>query len=323
MKKIISKISEKSKKIFDSIKAFFKKIFNKNDKQNKPTKLTETELLASTTVTKVISPPSLGSKTQFWYGRVNYWADSGTLQKKEVEYMKKVGLTGYIIEMAGWGSSDMRQSANSAKYKNWVKRIQTYYNHLHKLCKQNGLWLFVCIVNDNALSSKHGNKAVDQKHYYSNVAKDLLNIILDDGPENVIVQPISELYPSRVKNHPGSAFQKNAIGKLKSKKFLTCNNDGYGRPSGFGGCNYMAWHPDKISHLPAKATKSKTFIVSDTGGIISELNGGTNCDKTDANCKPSKIKEWRKKVNGYAVCGYYDFKRKSYNEAAIKAMAGK
>ena len=267
------------------------------------------------------TPPKIGSGTQYWYGRVNYWADTGALQKKEIEYMRKRGVSGYIIEMAGWGSSSMREKANTTKYKNWVGRINTYYKHIHAQCVKNGLWLFVGIVNDNALSNKHGNKAVDPRHYYNDVATDLLKIIIADGSQNVIVQPISELYSSRVKNHPGPAWQKSAIEKLKKSKFKTCNNDAYGRPSGLGGCDFLAWHPDNTKHLPKlKVSKSKIFIISDTGGIISELNGGTDCDKTDANCKPSKIKEWKKNCSGYAVCGYYDFKRKSYNEAAIKAM---
>lgn len=273
---------------------------------------------------KTIAAPALGKKTQYWYGRVNYWADTGALQRKEVEYMKPLGLTGYIIEMAGWGGVNMRKAPSTKEYKSWISRMKTYYCHLHGLCKTYGIWLFVGIVNDNALANKHGNKAIDPKHYYNNVAKDLLNIILNDGPENVIVQPISELYSARVKNHPGPAFQKDALKKLKAKKFKTCNNDGYGRPTSKGGCDFLAWHPNKIDHLPgSKYNKASTIIISDTGGIISELNGGTDCDKTDANCKPSKIKEWRKKCNGYAVCGYYDFKRKSFNQAAIKAMAGK
>ncbi len=279
----------------------------------------------TTTRSSRASAPAIGKKTQYWYGRVNFWADTGALQKKEIEYMKKVGLTGYIIEMAGWGNTSMRKPKSSTEYKKWVSRLETYYKHIHGLCKTNGMWLFVGIVNDNALSSKHGNKAVDPTHYYKDVATDLLNIVLKDGPENVIVQPVSELYLARVKNHPGVAWQKNAIAKLKAKKFKTCNNDGYGRPGSKGNCDFLAWHPNKISHLPdtKKYNKASTFIISDTGGIISELNGGTDCDKQDANCKPSKIKEWRKKCNGFAVCGYYDFKRKSYNEAAIKAMAGK
>ena len=272
---------------------------------------------------RALTPPKIGSGTQYWYGRVNYWADTGALQKKEIEYMRKRGVSGYIIEMAGWGSSNMREKANTTKYKNWVSRINTYYKHIHAQCVKNGLWLFVCIVNDNALSSKHGNKAVDPKHYYNDVATDLLKIVLADGPQNVVVQPVSELYNNRVKNHPGPAWCKNAISKLKAKKFPTCNNDAYGSPTGLSGCDYMAWHPDSIKEkVPSKVkvSKSKIFMVSDTGGIISELNGGTDCDKTDADCKPSKIKEWKKNCAGYAVVGYYDFKRKKYNEAAIKAM---
>lgn len=275
-------------------------------------------------VERALAAPKIGSGTQYWYGRVNYWADTGALQKKEVELMRKVGVSGYIIEMAGWGGVNMRQKPNTPQYKSWVSRTQTYYKHLHAQCVKNGLWLFVGIVNDNALSNKHGNKAVDPKHYYGNIAKDLLNIVLADGPQNVIVQPISELYPTRVKNHPGVAWQKNAIAKLKAKKFKTCNNDGYGRPSSKGGCDYLAWHPNNIKHLPnSKYNKASTFIISDTGGIISELNGGTDCDKTDANCKPSKIKEWKSKCKGFAVVGYYDYKRKKFNEAAIKAMGAK
>ena len=277
-------------------------------------------------VERAPAAPKIGSGTQYWYGRVNYWADTGALQRKEVDYMRKVGVTGYIIEMAGWGSTNMRQKANTAQYKSWVSRIQTYYKHLHGQCIRTGLWLFVCIVNDNALSKKHGNKAVDPKHYYNDVATDLLKIILADGPQNVVVQPVSELYSARVKNHPGPAWQKNAITKLKKAKFLTCNNDAYGSPTGLGGCDFMAWHPDNTKELPpskVKVSKSKIFMVSDTGGIISELNGGTDCDKTDANCKPSKIKEWKSRCKGFAIVGYYDYKRKKFNEAAIKAMGTK
>lgn len=305
MKKIISKVVE-----------FFKGLFGKKNSNNvSPT---------PAPTPKIVQPPSIGSGTQYWYGRVNYWTENATLLVQEVSLMKSVGVSGYIIEMAGWGSSAMRQTTSTQQYKNYIALIDATYAHLLNLCRQNGLWLFCCIVNDNALSSKHGNKAVDPKHYYNDVAHDLLKIVLKYGPENVVVQPISELSSDRVKNHPGPAWQKSAISKLKAASFKTCNNDEYGRPGGYAGCNYKAWHPNKISHLPGGNTKkTNTFMVSDTGGIISELNGGANCDKVDANCKPSKVKEWRTKCKGFAVCGYYDFKRKSFNQDAIKAMGGK
>lgn len=269
--------------------------------------------------------PAIGSKTQYWYGRVNYWSSSFATLKKEIKYMKSVGLAGYVMEFAEWRYNNTRICCKKTdpKYIELIEHYKKYYKYIHDLCVQNGLWLFVCIVNDNALTSKHGNKAQDPKHFYNDLATDLLNIVLSQSPANVIVQPVSELYSARVKNHPGPAWQKNALKKLKAKKFLTCTNDSYGRPTSQGGMDYMAWHPNNIKHFPDKLAKTKTFIISDTGGIISEMNGGTDCDKVDANCKPSKIKEWRKNCKGYAVCGYYDFMRKSYNEAAIKAMAGK
>lgn len=294
------------KSIFRKIVSFFRKLFNKK--------------------TTIPAPHEFGKGTQWWYGRVNYWNNDQNLLDKEVKLMRSVGVAGYIIELAAWrgnGNSTWTLSPTSDKYKKQIAETRKIYKHLHKLCIENGLWLFVGVVNDNALSNKHGNKAANPKNFYKYPANDLLSIVLEDGNQNVVVQPISELEKNRVSNHPGPAWQRNAVAKLSANGFLTCNNDGYGRPGGTAGMNFMAWHPNKVSHLPSKASKSLTFIVSDTGGIISELNGGTNCDKVDANCKPSKIKEWRAKCNGYAVCGYYDYKRKSFNEAAIKAMAGK
>ena len=307
------------KKVVRKVKDFFKKLWNKLFRKGK-----DNPSGGGGKPPAQKDAPAISGSTQWWYGRVNYWAENSDTLKREVQLMASAGVTGYIIEMAGWGGNDMRQKPGSSHYNNFVAKCKSYYKYLHKLCLENGMWLFCCIVNDNALSNKHGNKAVDPRHYYDHVASDLLDIVLADGPRNVIVQPVSELSRDRVKNHPGPAWQKKAVSKLKSAGFKTCNNDGYGRPSGPGACNYVAWHPNSIGSLPSmSAPKSKTFIVSDTGGIISELNGGASCDKVDANCKPSKIAEWRRKCKGYAVCGYYDFKRKSFNEAAIKAMGGK
>ena len=286
--------------------------------------------------TKVKPAPKISSKTQYWYGRVNYWTESNDILKSEVECMSSVGVTGYIIEMAGWGryakNSDIRKSASSSAYKNVIKEIKNKYTYLHSLCKTHGIWLFCSVVNDNAVhpGGKHGVKQIDPKHYYNDIATDLLNIVLKDGPENVIVQPVAELYPNRVKNHPGPAWHKKAISKLKNKGFRVCNNscknDDYGRPTSLSDCHYLAWHPNFTDSFPSlKVDKSKIFIVSDTGPIISQLNNWTNADKVDANCNPTTVKSWRSRCikKKFAVCGYYDYKRKKINKTAILAMAGK
>ena len=270
----------------------------------------------------------LGRNTQYWYGRVNYWMTNKRTIETEIAEMKSHGVSGYMIEMAGWrsGDGDIRAPKGSAKYNGFINGITSAYTHLHSLCKQNGLWLFVSIVNDNALETKHNNDEIDQYHYYNDVARDLFNIILTAGGENVIIQPSAELAEyrntkkhGRIRNTEGPRFQSDVIAKCKELKIPTVNNASGGFPSGTAGCTYKAVHPGHISSsLPPD--KGATLVVSDNSPIIEEMNGGTNVDTVNANCKPSKIREWKNRCAGYLVCGYYDFKREKYNKDAIDAM---
>ena len=177
-------------------------------------------------------PPSLGDgNTQYFYGRVNFWATMskpGTRSRSEVlnvvrkrllddiTYCTKYGVTGYIIEMGGWRTCSelIRNKKDTKKYvkkvkigKNTYKRIvlpspaeryrqyledlQIVYHYLHGLCVKNGMWLMVCLVNINALESKLGNKAIPPELLFD-YGKDLMKIVKNDGHQNILIQPISE-----------------------------------------------------------------------------------------------------------------------------------
>ena len=129
-------------------------------------------------------------RPQFWYGCVNCWmmkVGSKYVFEDQIPKLVSVGCTGYHIEMFGWtGDQD-------------INNMRTAYEKLVKLCRDNRMWLFVDIINGNWNGSStkwtlgmgsHNHLTVGYivDHYGQN----MINIIKDNGPSNVIIQPIGE-----------------------------------------------------------------------------------------------------------------------------------
>ena len=262
-------------------------------------------------LTGCITPelPKLGKEPLVMYGRVNTWAMSEKNLKKDISVMREEGVDGYMIEMMGWARYD-------AWTPNWLKDTEEQYEYLLNLCRDNGKWLFVSIINDNM-----GSRAVDvndiepRKYgdpgiFLSQVmpqAQQLCQIVKKYGKDNVIVQPVAETQTSA-----GKAFEQYCLQQLGG--FIMVYNGGIGRPGGIpGGYQYRAWHPLKISDNPP----TDAFVVSDTGNIILQLGYGY-----DGAAKPDTLEAWARRIRlrGNPVVGYYAFKFNGHDAAAIKAL---
>lgn len=244
--------------------------------------------------------PKLGQgKTLVMYGRVNTWAQSKKNLKKDIAALRKENVDGYMIEMAGWARSDMWTDK-------WLKETEDNYKYLVNLCRDNGKWLFVSIVNDNMGSKKYGDQGIKLSQVMPK-AQQLCQIVKKYGNRNVIVQPVAETQTSA-----GAQFDRYCVQELSG--FIMVYNGGVGRPSKIpGGFQYRAWHPMKISDNPP----TDTFVVSDTGPIILQLGHGY-----DGKAKPDVLEDWARRMRqrGVPVVGYYAFKFNGHDINAIKAL---
>ncbi len=242
--------------------------------------------------------PKLGKKFEVWYGRVNAWANDKGRLEKDVKACRKAGVKGYHIELAGWARHD-------AWTPGWLKETGEMYNCLLKLCRKNGLRLFVSIVNDNMGSGKYGDPKVPLSRVLPQ-AQQLCQIVKKYGKDNVLVQPVAETQTSA-----GSQFEQYCLQQLGG--FVMVYNGG-SRPRGIpGGFQYRAWHPLKISDNPPK----DSFVVSDTGSIILQLGHGY-----DGPAHPDTLGAWARRMRqlGVPVVGYYAFKFDGHDKAGIKAL---
>ena len=245
-------------------------------------------------------------KLQAWYGRVNAWPKDRSITVKDLNAMKKYGLSGYMIELSGWNRYRNKQWTDK-----WLSEVKSEYTWLVKQCRARGLWLFVSVVNDNMGQNKYGDTGPKLEKVYSK-AQELVKIIKGVGASNVIVQPVAETQTSA-----GKKFEQYCIQQLGGKFQLIYNANG-GSPSNIApGFNFRAIHPSAIS----KKVAADAFAISDHGLIIRELavDGGL-----ESKGNPTKIAAWKQNVKswGCPVIGYYAFKYDKFDEAAIKAMGG-
>lgn len=307
--------------------------------------------------TPVSTAPALDGRNgiQYFYGRVNYWADVPKSELlKDIKACVANKVTGYIIEMAGWrtGKAGLRSKPNSRSYKKAIETIRDQYSYLHNLCIRNNMWLMVCVVNINALLTKLGNKKITATQLFNNIGKDLLAIVKVGGGQNIIIQPVSEyayFYDKDVDangmneseyNEPAIWPKEYRVAFKKAYKFhrdvcdvaneIGCKTVLNSAPDGPFTCRYCdfaAYHPDKATRDPIKEMLMKReyhrcMVVSDNSPLIEYMNGGARVTKLNANCKQQRIFQWRNfwKNKGIAMLGYYDFKRKKHNLAAITAI---
>ena len=243
--------------------------------------------------------PKLGKDPLVMYGRVNTWAQGEKNLEKDIKVMREEGVDGYMIEMMGWSRDDAWTPL-------WIAQTEEQYKTLLDLCRKNGKWLFVSIVNDNMGSKKYGDPGIKLSQVMPQ-AQQLCQIVKKYGKDNVIVQPVAETQTSA-----GARFEQYCLQQLGG--FVMVYNGGIGRPGGIpSGFQYRAWHPVKISDNPPK----DSFVVSDTGSIILQLGHGY-----DGVAKPDTLEAWARRMRqlGVPVVGYYAFKFNGHDKEAIKAL---
>jgi len=243
--------------------------------------------------------PVLAGATQVWYGRVNWWAVAGkkALQKDLIECAAS-GVSGYMIEMAGWaGTSAIGREAE----------IKSRYTFLVEQCRVLGLWLFVSVVNDNSGSGKYGDTGPHLEDS-NGTSRALIQCIMDNGPLNVIVQPVAETYSAG-----GRSIEAYAVRVLGAHDFKLVSNEGSRPEIKAEWAHYRAWHPFNVTdRIPRDA-----LAVSDTGKIIQQLGSGLSGPGN-----PMALLDWVSRIRriGCPVAGYYAFLRKDHDKAAIRAL---
>lgn len=244
-------------------------------------------------------PKAIG-QFQTWYGRVNKWRKSRSTLEKDILECAERGVSGYMIEMAVWADNDLWTDKG-------LKSLEKDYENILSLCRAEGLWLFVSVVNDNMGKGKYGDKGPALEKVYDKALK-LLEIIKKHGKDNVIVQPVAETQTSA-----GKKFEAAAKSVLAG--FPLVNNNNGGQPSGTNGMNFAAYHPSAIS----KKVGSGFLAISDHGLIIRELNKGGSLE---AQGDPAKVTQWKNNVKawGCPVCGYYAFLYDGFDKDTIKAL---
>ena len=249
-----------------------------------------------------LQPVATRGGTQAWYGRVNRWMLKRSILVKELNLMAKSGISGYMIEMSGWGRYNNQQWTDK-----WLKEVEKEYKWLLKQCRARGLWLFTSIVNDNMGQGKYGDSGPKLEKVYSKAQK-LIDIVKKAGKKNVFVQPVAETQTAA-----GRKFEQECVARLSGFQ-LVFNGSG-GHPKGAAsGFQWFAVHPGKIS----QSNDQRAFVISDHGLIIRELANG----KLDGPGNPAKVDEFAKrcKRNGNPVCGYYAFKHEKLDKATIQTL---
>ena len=261
-------------------------------------------LLFALLCTNAIAQPSIEQgNTQTWYGRVNRWGTSQQILLDELDLMKECGVSGYMIEMAGW-----EQHPAEAWSEEWIRSIGKSYRHLVKNCRKRNLWLFVSVVNDNMGKGKYGDTGPTLESVFDS-AQRLVKIIKKCGHKGVIVQPVAE-----TQTPAGRRFEEYCTQELEDFTLVYNGNGGHPKttPEGY---DFRAVHP---SHI-VSSVADETLVISDHGVIIRELSidGGLE-SKGD----PAKVKSWVKRLQrqGIAVVGYYAFKYDQFDPATIRAL---
>ena len=126
----------------------------------------------------IAQPTIKRNNTQSWYGRVNGWHTSRSLLKQELDLMQECGVSGYMIELAGWGH-DVGEAWNEE----WINTIKKEYRHILRQCRKRDLWLFVSIINDNMGRGKYGDRGPSLEVVYD-YAQQLISIIKRFGSRN-------------------------------------------------------------------------------------------------------------------------------------------
>ena len=247
-------------------------------------------------------PPIHAGETQAWYGRANAWASAGLdALRTDVDACADAGVTGYMIELGGWGASTVFEN-DAAK-----AATEEAYGKLVGWCRSRGLWLFVTVGNDNAGFGGYGDRGIPLSKQ-TDTLEWAIDLVRSNGAQNVIVQPCAE-----TKTATGFWLEERCAEQLDSFT-LVCNGTG-GRPAQTTPwASFRAWHP-----LLGEDSPPDALIISDSGDLIRLLSRDGSLDGPG---DPDKLRAWvrRVKAKGSPVAGYYAFRNAQHDAPAIQAL---
>lgn len=236
------------------------------------------------------------------YGPVNHWASQDF--EKWLDAQVRNNVNWVTIEFFCWNSP---QEDRSHYYEN-PDNLKKPYQKLVKECRKRNIVLMVSIVNDNKGSGKYGDDKKGLAYYKSQIRRGR-EIVLEEGPEGVVIQPVAE-----TQTNEGQTFESETIDLAHQKGFKTCWNNN-SRPTNSNGCTYFAYHPSSTSDIGVEGG----IIVVDHGQILRELS--KNGKDVFGPYDPVKISSYAAKVHaGQRGFVHYGFGDDQVDFDIIKAL---
>lgn len=270
---------------------------------------------------------------QWWYGSVNCWAvkvNGHYPFEAQIPELIKVGCTGYHIEMFGWKGGLNSDATMSV--------VRDAYRKLVTQCRENKMWLFVDVINGNwnGPNTRWTAGVTNYDKLYVGYIVDhygqtMIDIIKENGPQNVIIQPIGEpgskgqvsdchrfqdmccdqLQGYILVTEPG---RNNSTKMSKNTQYTTIHVENDIRPLGEDDELVLGGN-DGIGEW--SSTNDCDIVVSDSGTAIQVLASPEKAKLgwlnrwTSAGARSSRLTNYVRYFKGKcAVCVYYAFKWK-------------
>jgi hypothetical protein len=248
--------------------------------------------------------PALGAAPIGGYGRVNQWWKRPDLLDRETSLMLQHGVRCYTIELVGNGEDDVLGS----KLK--TEEVKAAYIELIRNCRAKGLYLLLGFLNGNMGNGRYRNGKVKLAARLPQ-ARAMMQFVYEQGPANVIFQPIGE-----TQSDADRQIEREAAAMMRG--FILVSNGSMGRPSAPASwAQYRAWHPTSTGNWPTGHI-AKTILVSDTGAILAQLHKGGDIYGEG---NPDAIRAWVRAgaAKGFPIVAHYAFQVEGIDESAIKA----
>jgi len=239
------------------------------------------------------------SKPFMGYGLVNNWSAQNA--DSYMEKLVKNNVQCMAFEFFEWATPD-----KFAAVDNLLKKFEKYVIG----AKKRKLLLYVTILNSNIGSGKYGDPGIPSNKYTTQIMKvaDKLASWMKSN-KNIFVTPCGEGgAQSKMASHD-KKFQEYCKSIMPRSQMV--NNWG-SRPDSTDGMAYLCQHPAKTT------SPCKSWVMSDHGLLIAELNGGGlygNCSYAITMPYAKKLKKANK-----AFIYYHFNKNGSIDMEALRSL---
>ena len=255
----------------------------------------------------------IGSKTLAMYGRVNEWAFcSGApletvldTMRKEAEALAANGWDGGQIELWSWVRYSGIGSAAG------MQRIREVFPEMVRVYRKLGLWLVVSGANDNQGLGKWGDPGIPLSKD-AGFTDECLALVLAQGPENMIVQPVCETQTSA-----GRDMERKWAAALKPAGFFLLDNHGSRPTRQQAWADAAVWHP---CSLDLSGIAQTLWVNNDCGLAIMAMSGGGMRDPAN----PSAVAKYLADgiARGFPAIMVYAWGHADLDIQAIQAIRG-